>query len=69
MEMQNFIVLGWIPGTHIQITFQLWMLVIEYLLGIVLAYKLIRRRDAFNRLLVTLYIRYILTRRKVSITL
>jgi hypothetical protein len=41
--MQNLIVLGLVPGTHIQITFGLWMLcavILGTLLGIFIMHRL-----------------------------
>jgi hypothetical protein len=42
-EMYNFFVLGMIPGTNIQITFQLWATAFSLAIGIVLLFRFIKR--------------------------
>lgn len=50
--MQNFIVLGIIPGTHFQITFDLWLGVGFVLLSAPLAGRLARKRQVLQAYLI-----------------
>jgi len=39
-DVYNFIVLGYVPGTHIQITFALWLRIAEVLAVLVILYSI-----------------------------
>ncbi len=40
--MQNFIVLGLVPGTHIQLTFTFWLIVSSIVIGLPTLFILVR---------------------------
>jgi hypothetical protein len=67
--MQNFIVLGWIPGTHIQITFQLWMQLVVVLLAISLVVYVVRHRRALLVSFLSLYVRRIIRDSQLTLSL
>ncbi len=54
--MQNFIVLGIVPGTHIQLTFSLWLTIVASLCGALI----------LVRLLMMLHLRNYLISRKIA---
>lgn len=62
--MSEFIVLGLIPGTHIQITFLLWVIVVSLLSVVGVAWGL-RRARVVSNWVVTLSL-FVLTRRKLQ---
>ncbi|MBC7581661.1 hypothetical protein H7097_02200 [Aeromicrobium sp.] len=62
MEIQNFIVLGIIPGTNVQIDFQLWLTVT---LGLVTVWQL--RRLLHSTLLAAILLRITFTTKAVRI--
>lgn len=43
--MQNFIVLGLVPGTQIQLTFTFWMIVSALFVGLLMAVFILARLD------------------------
>jgi hypothetical protein len=51
--MSDLIVLGFIPGTHIQITFLLWFLVVSGLAASLMARYLKRKRLLRNLIIAT----------------
>lgn len=53
--MSEFIVLGLVPGTQLQITFLLWLIVVS-LLTIWAVVHICRRMLAFRRALISLYV-------------
>lgn len=63
--MSEFIVLGLIPGTHVQITFALWAIVVS-ILGAFLVAWLIRRVQVIRSWLSSLSSPSTPTRRKVQ---
>lgn len=62
--MSEFIVLGLIPGTQIQITFLLWIIFVSLLSGIVLVWCIHRAR-LVSTWVITLSL-FVLTRRKLQ---
>ncbi len=60
--MYELIVLGLIPGTHIQITFTLWLAAAGVLSSLVLLWILLRLRGAIGRAIVTLALARHITR-------
>jgi hypothetical protein len=54
--VQEFIVLGIIPGTSIQITFIIWLILVGCIMGMI-ATSIIRRRRLITVLLISLVIR------------
>jgi hypothetical protein len=59
VEMQNLIVLGLVPGTHLQITFLIWI-VMAILIGLFVAVWFVRRVHVIRN--------YIVGTRMISIT-
>ncbi len=55
--MQEFLVLGLVPGTNIQITFWSWLIVISIGLGLVLTNSMHRRKATTSMLVTLLLIR------------
>lgn len=58
MTFQNFIVLGLIPGTHVQITFQLWSQVMAMLITIFAGIYVLRHHKRLTILILGLYVRH-----------
>jgi len=63
--MSEFIVLGFIPGTQIQITFALWIVVVSGLLVAALGH-LVHRTHLLRNWIVTIHI-VILTRQRLQV--
>ncbi len=62
--MSEFIVLGLVPGTQIQITFALWIIVVSGLLVVTLA-RLAHRTHLLRNWIITIQI-VILTRQRLQ---
>lgn len=63
--MQDFIVLGLIPGTSIQITFNYWVYAAISLLALSLVKAVWRRRDTIRTYIVALLISRVIARYQV----
>lgn len=64
--MQNFIVLGLVPGTNFQITFAYWLNVILAIVGLLALRSAWRRRTAIHLFLAGLQIALIIDRGQVQ---
>jgi TM2 domain-containing membrane protein YozV len=62
--MADFLMLGLVPGTNIQITFMMWTTVTLSLLACVFAWRLYQARFVFARAIITLAI-YSATHRRL----
>ena len=63
--MQDFIVLGIIPGTDYQLTFTFWLAVAGTLVVLPVLVRLWRRRYAFAAILLSLYVARLISRRRL----
>ena len=62
--MSEFIVLGIIPGTQVQITFLLWIIIVSGV-GVLTVAWLVKRTRLVSRFAITLSI-FVLTRRRLQ---
>ena len=61
--MQNFIVLGYVPGTHIQITFGGWLMVSA---AVILLAMLFYIRHSFKAWVLSWYVDYLIRHRQLA---
>ena len=66
--MQNFLVLGYIPGTQIQITFGLWLQFVATILLVSALYRAYRHRRGLAVFILSLYVRHIIKDQQLLIT-
>lgn len=67
--MQNFIVLGWVPGTHIQITFQLWIQLVIIILTGRAGISAIHHHRGIAIFILGLYVRRIIRERELTLSM
>jgi hypothetical protein len=60
--MQNFIVLGIVPGTNLQLTFNFWLLAIAALVGLLAIKRAWRYRDALRVYIVSVQLDWVIDR-------
>ena len=68
MVLQNFIVLGWIPGTQVQITFQIWMQLIAILVATLVGLYIIHRRSSISIAILNVYVRRAVREQQLSLS-